>query len=110
MDFINLTNCREHPSDSRYIVFIVKNKEQAVFFEEQLVTHQISFEKHDENGGKIFYAVHKKDESKARHLNNLAIGKYRNSFIPQKGFRIAIIAVTLLCLLLAIVGYIFENV
>jgi len=68
MDFLNLTNYRQHPEDDRYLVFTVKNKEQSVFFEDQLKQHQIYYEKFEDEDKHIsFFGIKNKDARIAKN-------------------------------------------
>lgn len=104
---IDLTNYREHPTHKNYTVFFYDSKEQAEYFESLLKANNIWFESDGEGGddGKFFVAIKKLDENKVLRLNNLAIGKYRNKFIPNTFLRWFVIIISVVVLALALVGY-----
>jgi len=77
-----------------------------------LTEQAIWYEKHEEVEEErtiVFFGVKKADQQKGKHLNNLAIGKYRDKFIPFKAARIFVIILGLLIVLAAIVGYLFSR-
>lgn len=104
---IDLTNYREHPTHKNYTVFFYDSREQAAYFESLLQANNIWFESDAEGGedGKYFVAVKKLDENKVLKLNNLAIGKYRNKFIPNAFLRWFVIVISIAVLGLAVIGY-----
>ena len=104
---IDLTNYREHPTHKNYTVFFYDSREQAAYFESLLTTNNIWFESDSEGGedGKFFVAIKRHEESKVLRLNNIAIGKYRNKFIPNAFLRWFLILTSIVVLTLAIVGF-----
>lgn len=110
MDFkIDFTNFQDHPTNRSYMVFKFHRKEQADYFEGLLHEAAIHYERHDDNENpekiRYLFAAPKKHEDQLRYLNNLAIGKFRNKFIPDRGFRIFVFIISALVLGLAIIGY-----
>jgi len=102
-----ITNYYDHPTDPNYIVFHFLKEAQADEFEKLLNENQIEFEKFIEREENIIwmFAVRKRFESKAVNLNFLAIGKHRDPFIPQRGWRWALLIFTAICITLAVIGY-----
>lgn len=110
MDFkFDFTNFQDHPSNRNYLVFKFHRAEQADYFEGLIHEDAIPYERHDDtdNPEKVWYyfAVPKKHEERLRYLNNLAIGKYRNKFIPDPVFRAFVFVISAIVLSLAIIGY-----
>ncbi len=105
MDFnFDITNWQDHPSNRRYVVFKYHRIDQANYFQELLEREGFEFERHDEEERYLIVAP-KTAEKKLLYLNNLAIGKYRNKFIPNKGFRLLVLIISAIVLGLAFVGF-----
>jgi hypothetical protein len=106
---LDFTNYREHPSNKAYTVFFFKTLEQGDFFETLLQQHKLWFERFNEdeldNNRKVLFAVKNSDLKAITKLNNLAIGKYRKPFIPNKLFAWAMIVFSTVVISLAILGY-----
>lgn len=102
-----ITNFYEHPTDPNYIVFHFLKEAQANEFEKSLKENEIDFEKFVEKEENTIwmFAVKKRHESQAVNLNYLAIGKHRDPFIPQRGWRWALLIFTAICITLAVIGY-----
>ncbi|MGD1844529.1 MAG: hypothetical protein ACFB10_03965 [Salibacteraceae bacterium] len=112
MDTFNLTNWRPHPQDSKYLVYHFAEVKQADYFEQLLVGKKIYYKRfhEQENDQDIHYfAVLRREEMEARKLNYLAIGRYREKFIPNAGFRWLVLIVSLGILGLAIAGWIMSE-
>lgn len=110
MDFkIDFTNFQEHPTNRSFMVFKFHRKEQADFFEGLLHEAAILYERHDDmddpDKPRYLFAAPKKHEDQLRYLNNLAIGKFRSKFIPDRSFRFLIFFISALVLALAFIGY-----
>lgn len=107
---INLMNYYEHPGDNRYFVFEIRSVEKCITFEEYLEEFDVSFEKMvEEEGNKTLYGIHRDNFSKALKANNLTEGKYRKPMIDVPVLRYALVIITFLVLVLALVGYIKSN-
>ncbi len=109
----DFTNFRDHPADPTYVVFMFRRFEQANFFEGLLKENELEYERFDETdalrGTRYLFATRRKDMKTLRGLNNLAIGKYRNKFIPDRWFRLFVIIIGLTALILAIAGYLVNG-
>lgn len=106
---LDFTNYRNHPSNKSYTVFFFKTLEQGDYFETLLHTNNVWFERYNEdeleNKRKVLFAVKNSDVDAVLKLNNLAIGKYRKAFIPNKLFAWFMIVVSTLVIALAVLGY-----
>ena len=106
MDF---TNFREHPSNNSLLFYFFREEQQAEYYASLLDEENLFYERQTEvkESGQILHCfiTKKKDNARTRHLNNLAIGKYRSKFIPDKGLRLFVIALGLLVMGVAIAGY-----
>ena len=110
MDFkFDFTNFQDHPSNRSYMVFKFHRPEQADYFEGLLHEAGIHYERHDDvdkpERARYLVAAPKKHEKQLRYFNNLAIGKVRHKFIPDRFFRILVFAISAIVLSLAIIGY-----
>lgn len=105
MDFnFDITNWQNHPSNRRYVVFKYHRIEQADYFEQLLIQEGFEYERHNEEE-RYLIAAPKVAEKRLLYLNNLAIGKFRNKFIPNKGFRLFVLLISAVVLGLAFAGY-----
>lgn len=106
-----ITNYYDHPTDPSYTVFHFLKEAQADEFENSLKENNIEFEKFVEKGTDTIwmFGIKKRHQSRAIHLNFLAIGKHREHFIPQKGWRWALLIFTAICITLAVIGYVKKN-
>lgn len=107
-NLFDFTNYREHPTQKDYQIFHFTRADQAGFFENLLVEHKIEFERHDdqqERGMVYYFGIKKSMFSEVEKLNNMAIGQYRDKFIPNAGFRWIVLAIGLTAIILAFVGY-----
>lgn len=107
LDF-NLTNYRDHPKNPSYLVYHYTDERQADYFQELLEKEGIQFERFRETeDGRdlVYFALRKQLEKKVRKLNFLAIGRYREPFIPNTGFRWMVLIISFGILGLAIVGW-----
>lgn len=106
---LDFTNYRNHPSNKSYTVFFFKSIEQGDYFEALLRSHNVWFERYNEdeleNKRKVLFAVNNSDVKAVLKLNNLAIGKYRKPFIPNKLFAWLMIVVSTVVVALAVLGY-----
>lgn len=111
MSLLHIENYRVHPTNNRYYVFNYRDKQQADYFEQLLKEKNISYERDILEGDNVKYVfgIKKQDMSVARKLNYLAVGKYREKFIPNKYFRWVVITLFLGGLLLAIAGKLTAN-
>ncbi len=107
MDFnFDITNWQNHPSNRRYVVFKYHRIEQADYFEQLLIQEGFEYERHnEEEQERYLIAAPKAAEKRLLYLNNLAIGKFRNKFIPNKAFRLLVLIISAVVLGLSFVGY-----
>ena len=112
-DVLDFTNYRKHPTDRRYLVYHYTKKAQADYFEHLLVESKLFFERHEENregkGVTYYFAIKRVDEKNVAHFNNLAIGRYRNRFIPDNTLRYFVIAISIIAISLAVIGFILKE-
>ena len=117
------TNSFVHPADNRYTVFTFRDAALAAAFEADLRAHGIPFEAHQEPGsegdgsgesgepgepgepGEWMFGVHRDHREKAMQLNHLLAARTRSAFIPHRGLRWFMLAVTGLMVLLGGLGY-----
>lgn len=108
----NLTNIRDFPGNEFYLMLHFSKPGQADYFE-ALMKKEGHFYERTEIEGKTrtidAFAVRKSEFDKVKKLNYLALGKFRNRFIPDKSFRIIIISISILIMLLAVLGAIFNS-
>ena len=108
MSFLNFTNFRDHPTERKYMVFFFTDSKMAHYFEELLVENNISYERATEDEGVVkryLFGVLKRDFEIVHKFNNVAIGKYRQPFIPTAGLRWLLLIVMMVSIALAIAGY-----
>ena len=107
---IRLQNFYDHPTQKQYTVFQFHRMEMADFFEAQLQTAGIEYEKATEDGlpRKFLFGVHKRNIQEARTINNLTMGKFRSKFIPNRYFRIFMLLLTFTVITLGLLGFIHE--
>ncbi|MBV41882.1 MAG: hypothetical protein CL834_02495 [Crocinitomicaceae bacterium] len=98
------TNYFIHPGDNRYYVFSFREDDHADDFEQRLKNAQIPFERHRENSEWLF-GVARTYFKQALNANHLVYAQYRTKFIPVKGLRNAMLAVTLGAVVLALIGF-----
>ncbi len=105
---LRVNNFKPHPSNPSYMVFFFKESAPANYFEMLLVENKVDYERANPEEGENMYlfAIKKSDFTLSRRLNNLTKGKYRNRFIANKTFGIAIVIITIAVLLFAFIGYI----
>jgi len=108
---IDLTNYRNHPTRKDIRVFFFKEMKRADYFEQLLKEKSLFYEKfvEKEDKLKIYFGVKRTDFGVIKELNNLAIGKFRESFIPNKSFRKFLILGTALALAFVIAGAILSD-
>jgi len=112
MSLIDLTNYRDHPSTSGYVVFFFGTYDMAVSFEDMLSQENIFFEKDVSESGekkRYLYAVKRRDAERVKILNNMAMGKHRGRFISDPIVRNLILFIFLATLILALIGYLKMN-
>jgi len=108
MFFVNI---KDHPTNSKKRVFFFKDKVQADHFENLLKKQSFFYEKQiDVEGDQtIYFGIKSRDFDKVKKLNYLTLGHFRKPFIPDKGFRYLLIAISLFILGLAISGAILSD-
>jgi hypothetical protein len=108
---MHLVNIKDHPTNSKKRVFFFTEKEKADYFEELLKAEGYYYEKQIDHEGDqtIYYGVKSSDFEKVKKLNYLTIGHFRSPFIPDKGFRYFLIAISIIILGLAISGAILSD-
>ncbi len=120
---LDFSNVKDHPTNDQYNVYRFYNPEQADFFEELLQKHKVQYERdnhlvdvatkaaeqelEEEKQQKdvYYFGIPKRLEKQVQKLNNLAIGKYRDPFIPNKGSALIFMLLILAILVFALVGY-----
>ena len=106
---INVTNYQDHPTNTSFKVFKFKKKEQATFFETELNKKQIKFERGDETNDRgihvYMFAVHQTDLDKVKSINYLALGKYRDHWVPSRILRWIIVLFGFGIITFAMVSY-----
>ncbi len=103
---LNFTNYQEHPTNDQYVVFHFSEEAWGDHFEKLLKENDITYEKDVIAEKPLWlYAVHRRYLTRAEKLNWQVYGKFRNRFIPQKGFRVLLILIFVLVVGLALVGY-----
>lgn len=105
--WIDLTNYREHPTNSSYLVFKFKIKEQQLYFVELLKQQNIDCEYDSEetpNGTVYLVGAKKIHEKLLVNLNNLAIGKFRKPFVGNTFFKWALVLFFFAVMGIAIIG------
>jgi len=104
-------NIKDHPTNIRKRVFYFRESEKADYFEELLKAEGLFYEKQvDVEGDQtIYFGVKSSDFGKVKKLNYLTIGHFRKPFIPDKGFRYALIIISILILALAISGALLSD-
>ena len=108
---LGFVNFIKHPSNADYVVFRFKDKNRADYFEKELKTLKIWFEKGEEDRkGKPLYmfGVHKDDFSRVQKLNFKTEAEHRSFIIKNNFFRWALLIFVGSLILLAIVGYIID--
>jgi hypothetical protein len=108
-ELFDFTNWREHPTQKRYFVFFFSSIEQGNYFEQLLVEHKVWFEKHlddDDVKRPIWFAIERGEMETVKRLNHLALGKYRDRFIPSTGLRWAVFVLSGIIVALMIMGII----
>jgi hypothetical protein len=106
-----LVNIKDHPTNSKKRVFFFRENEHAAYFEELLKAEGFYYEKQiDVEGDQtIYFGVKSSDFEKVKKLNYLTLGHFRKPFIPDRGFRYLLIAISILILGLAISGAILSD-
>lgn len=105
--WIDLTNYREHPTNSSYLVFKFKIKEQQQYFIDLLKAENIDCEFDSEQtptGITYLVGAKKIHEKKLVTLNNLAIGKYRKPFVGNTFLKWALVLFFFAVMGIAIIG------
>ena len=81
-----LSNYKEHPVKTNYLVFKLTNPAMGLYFESLLEENNISFEKDDAGHGQnelLLYGVKTTYREEAVRLNFLAYAKYRKPLITN---------------------------
>ena len=106
---IRVANYQNHPTNDFYKVFFFYEEAQADFFEGLLKEANIWYERSlgEKKGEPLhLFGIKKKDLNKVYRLNNIAIGKFRRKFVPNKYQRIAVVLVGFIIVLIALIGFI----
>ena len=109
---IDFTNYREHPERKKFLVYHFYREAQADYFEGLLKDHDIWYERaneEEEEKAIYFFGIRKDDKGKVERLNNLAIGKFRDRFIPYRWLRWITVLVSIVILGLAIAGFLLDR-
>lgn len=104
-----LSNYKEHPVKTNYLVFKFTNPAMGLYFESLLEENNISFEKDDEGHGQndlLLYGVKTTYREEAVRLNFLAYAKLRKPLIPNVYLRYTVLLFFGFLVFLAIFGYI----
>jgi hypothetical protein len=112
LEEINITNIRNHPADERYFILHFSKPGQGDYFESLLKEKGIFYERGEIEGKTRVldaFAIKRLDFDKVRNLNYLALGKFRNKFIPDKSFRIIVFLISIVLMTLALLGAYLKN-
>ena len=104
MSSFNLTNWKEHPTDSRYFIFRFNKVELAENFEQRLKTERVEYHAHEEDG-QFMFAVISNDLQKARKLNYLVMAEHREPMIANGFLRWALVLFVIAAVTIAFIGH-----
>ena len=105
---IKLVNHKDHPTNKAFKVFFFYKKQEAEYFKKLLLKENIHFEYGDEPNrrGEIFlFGIRKTDNQKALKLNYQTIGEFRSPFISQSWAQYAVIILSFLIVIFAVISY-----
>tara|TARA_Y100000991_G_scaffold131610_1_gene99152 strand:- start:2841 stop:3194 length:354 start_codon:yes stop_codon:yes gene_type:complete len=105
---IKLVNHKDHPTNKAYRVYFFYKKQEAEYFKTLLVKENIQFEYADEPNkrGEIFlFGIRKNDNQKVLNLNYQTIGKFRSPFISQSWAQYALIILSFLIVIFAVISF-----
>lgn len=110
---VQLLNYKDHPEDTKYLVFQFYTIEMAIAFEQYLTLANIPFEKDedidDRNYPRYLFGVRKVHQKEAIRCNNKVMAAHKQKFIPQKGMRLGLLIFTFLMILFALSGYLISK-
>lgn len=107
-----LSNYKEHPEKSHYLVFSYTNVDMAEYFIELLNQQNIPFEKDEEGYGEnniYMLAVKTAYRKEAIKNNFLAYGKYRKPTISNNILKYFLLLLFFGLITLALLGYIYNK-
>lgn len=104
---LNITNYNPHPENPNYTVFHFYRQDLSGEFENLLVENNIPFEKAVEQRERTIYLYGIKNSyyKQAVKLNFLTYGKFRDPFIPNRFFGIALILLVFILIVIAFIGF-----
>ena len=105
---IKLVNHKDHPTNKAYKVFFFYKKQEAEYFKTLLLKENIQFEYADEpnkRGEIFFFGIRKTDNQKVLNLNYQTIGKFRSPFISQSWAQYALIILSFLIVIFAVISF-----
>ena len=107
--FLGFVNYKTHPTQKTYTVFNFMSQEEADYFAELLDAEKIWYERDsDFSNDRTVYLFGVKNEvlSIAQRANYKVSAKYRKPLISNAILRYSLLAIFLLAMALAIVGYV----
>lgn len=107
-----LSNYKEHPVKTNYLIFSYTNINMANTFEELLQQQNIPFEKDEEGYGEnnVFMLAVKTQYRKEAIKNNfIAYGKHRKPLISNKVVKYVLLLFFFGLITLALLGYIYNK-
>jgi len=110
---VQLLNYKDHPHNTKYMVFQFYTIEMAIAFEQYLTLGNIPFEKDEDiderNYPRYLFGVKKVYQKDAIRCNNKVMASYKQKFIPQKAMRIGLLLITFMFVLFALTGYLLSK-
>jgi hypothetical protein len=107
---LDLTNFKEHPVEKSFMVFHFSDPQRAEFFESELNSGKLFFEKHlDEEDKRIYFAVRRADFRMVSAINDDSRIRFRKPFIPDKSLRYFVLSLFFIMVVLALGGIISEQ-
>ncbi len=104
---VHYSNYEDHPKQRQYIVFYFYAKDHADYFESLLIAAEIPYER---GAGKDLlrrhlFGIHKSLQARAEVLNDETGNMFRRPFLADNMMRIAVLSLTLIVLLIALMGW-----
>lgn len=104
MALFNLTNFDDHPTEPLWMVFRFADREMGREFIEGLDAAGIPYELNEEEEPMRLIGVKQRHREAAIRVNYVVLGRHREPFIGDGLLRWALIGLTLLLILLALLG------
>lgn len=100
----------EHPTDPNYLIFTLRRKDMADYFEEKISDTGIKFEKdtdiNRQNKELFHFAVLQSSRQKSLDLYLETWSKFRKPFFSNPTIKIILLALTFSLITLAVIGFI----